>query len=121
MFLQKDRWKSDRVIWSVGFVLIYLVSYVFSFTALGLQFNLKNAVVESLPVIGMTATTIAFRCKTAKSTRLFSLISSPSWLVYNIVALSIGAICCEVISIGSIFVGLFRYDYKRENEEKVEG
>lgn len=114
VFLQKDRWKSDRIIWSVGFILIYLASYVLSFTVLGLEFNLKNAILESLPVIGMTATTIAFRCKTAKSTRLFSLISSPSWLIYNIFALSVGAICCEVISIASIFVGLFRYDYKQD-------
>jgi len=77
---------------------------------LGKTFNAVNAIVEILPVIGMTATTFAFRCETAKATRMLGLVSSPAWLVYNIVNLAIGAICCEVFSLISIIVGLIRLD-----------
>lgn len=32
----------------------------------------------------MTATTVSFRLSDAKAIRWFGLISSPSWLIYNI-------------------------------------
>ena len=83
----------------------------------GKTFNPANAIVEILPVIGMTATTFAFRCKTAKATRLLGLVSSPAWLIYNIVNFAIGAICCEVFSLISIIVGLIRLDGKISKEK----
>ena len=45
-----------------------------------------------------------------------AFVSSPAWLIYNIISLSIGAICCEVFSLISILVGLLRLD--REKNEK---
>jgi hypothetical protein len=69
--------------------------------------------IEILPLIGMTATTFAFRSRTPKVTRLLGLVSSPSWLVYNLISLSIGAIFCEVISLGSILVGYLRLDREK--------
>ena len=117
IFLFKDKLKSEHVLWLIGFILIYVFSYVFTFTVLGKTFNPANAIVEILPVIGMTATTFAFRCKTAKATRLLGLVSSPAWLIYNIVNFAIGAICCEVFSLISIIVGLIRLDGKISKEK----
>ena len=119
VFLFKDKLKSEHLLWLVVFILIYVLSYVLTFTMLGKKFNAANAIVEILPVIGMTATTFAFRCKTAKSTRILGLISSPSWLVYNIVNFAIGAICCEVFSLISIAVGLIRLD-RNNNDKHIE-
>lgn len=116
VFLCKDKLKSEHFLWLIGFILVYFVCYALTFTLFGKAFTLPNAIVEILPVVGMTATTIAFGCKTAKATRLLGFISSPSWLVYNVVSLSIGAICCEVISIVSIFVGFLRLDRKKSGE-----
>ena len=110
VFLYKDQLKSDRVLWLIGFICVYCVSYVLTFTALGKEWNALNGIIELLPVIGSTAITLAYRSKNAKSTRLLGLIVSPSWLIYNIVFLSIGAICCEILSIISIVVGFFRLD-----------
>ena len=110
VFLYKDKLKSQHVLWLVAFILAYILSYFLTFTLFKKEFTLINSIVEILPVIGMTATTIAFRCKTAKSTRLLGLVSSPAWLIYNIVNLSIGAICCEVFSLISIIIGLIRLD-----------
>lgn len=117
VFLYKDKLKSDHILWLVGFILVYILSYILTFTVLEKPFNASNATVEILPVIGMTATTFAFRAKTPKTTRLLGFVSSPSWLIYNILSLSIGAICCEALSLISITVGLFRLD-KQSNEEK---
>lgn len=117
LFLYKDKLKTDNVIWLSGFITVYVICYVLTFTLFGKDFKPFNAVIELLPVIGMAATTFAYRCKTPKGTRLFSLISSPSWLIYNIVAISIGAICCEVFSLISIVVGLVRIDGKANIED----
>lgn len=110
VFLHKDKLKSDHILWLLFFILVYVLSYIFTFTVLGKELTALNALVEVLPVIGMTATTFAFRSKTAKTTRLLGLVSSPSWLIYNVVSLSIGAICCEVFSLISIIIGFFRFD-----------
>ena len=64
-------------------------------------------------VIGMISTTISFRLTDAKSIRRYGLISSPSWLIYNIANFAIGAIICEVLSLGSIILGIIRLDRKK--------
>ena len=110
VFLYKKQLRTDHPLWLIGFIAVYILSYILTFTAFGKDFNLTNALVEILPVVGMTATTLAFRSKTAKSTRLLGLISAPSWLVYNIVAKSMGAILCAAFCLVSILVGLLRFD-----------
>ena len=119
VFLYKDKLKSNHVLWLIGFIFVYIISYVLTFTVLHKPFTLPNAIVEILPVIGMTATTVAFRCKTAKHTRLLGFISSPAWLIYNIVSVSIGAICCEVISLFSILIGYLRLDKQQKDNGDI--
>lgn len=118
VFLKKDVFKSEHFAWVVVFEAIYALSYVLTFTLFGTPFTFTRAVVEVLPLVGMTATTIAFRCKRVKTTRLLGLVSSPAWLVYNIVSHSVGAICCEAFSLVSVVVGLIRIDGKNKEDEK---
>lgn len=113
VFLNKDKLKADHPAWLAGFIVTYLISYALTFTVFGKEATLGNLIVEFLPVIGMTATTISFRLSDAKAIRRYGLISSPSWLVYNIANFSIGAICCEVLSLCSIVIGMFRLDRKQ--------
>lgn len=110
VFLNKEKLKADRLSWLFGFTAVYMLSYVLTFTLFGKEATLVNLIVEFLPVIGMTATTVSFRLSDAKAIRRYGLISSPSWLVYNIANFSIGAIACEVLSLGSILLGMFRLD-----------
>ena len=112
VFLNKEKLKADRLPWLLGFTAVYLLSYVLTFTVFGKPATAVNLLVEFLPVVGMTATTISFRLSDAKAIRRYGLISSPSWLIYNIANFSIGAICCEVLSLGSILLGMFRLDKK---------
>lgn len=113
VFLNKERLKADRLPWLFGFCAVYLLSYVLTFTLFGKEATWGNLFVEFLPVIGMTATTVSFRLSDAKAIRRYGLISSPSWLVYNIANFSIGAIACEVLSLGSILLGMFRLDRQK--------
>lgn len=113
VFLNREKLKATHPAWLAGFITVYLLSYGLTFTVFGKEPTLFNLIIEFLPVVGMTATTISFRLSDAKSIRRFGLISSPSWLVYNIVSFSVGAIICEVLSLGSIFIGMFRHDRKK--------
>lgn len=114
VFLKRDVFNSEHIAWFFAFEAIYALSYAATFALFDTPFDAKHAILEILPLIGMTATTAAFRSKSAKSTRLSALISSPSWLVYNIFSRSVGAICCEALSLISVFVGFFRLDKKAE-------
>lgn len=108
----REKFRADRLFWLVFFTSLYVLSYILSFTVFGIDFTVKNAVIELLPVIGMTATTISFRLQNAATIRKFGFISSPCWLTYNIVNVAIGGAICEIFSLCSIVIGLFRYDLK---------
>lgn len=112
VFLNKERLRADRPCWLAGFTAVYLLSYLLTFTLFGKAPTPVNLAVELLPVIGMVATTISFRYTDAKTIRRFGLISSPSWLIYNLASFAIGAILCEVLSLCSILIGMLRYDRK---------
>jgi hypothetical protein len=113
VFLNREKLRANHPAWLAGFVAAFLLSYGLTFTLFGTEATLKNLLVEFLPVIGMTATTVSFRYTDAKTIRRFGLISSPSWLIYNLFVGSLGAIACEVLSLGSILLGIWRMDRKK--------
>lgn len=112
--------KRDTKAWAAHPVWIYIFSVIFvgvytlNFTVLGTTPILRNFLLEILPVIGMVATTIAFRMKKAAHVRIFSLISSPLWLVYNVANFSLGGILTEAFSLCSIVVGMLRLDFRKK-------
>ena len=118
LFLYKDRLHiNDKVL--VGALIgAFLVSYVLAFTVFGIEPTAKNFILESLPIIGMSAATVSFNMKNAKCVRLIGItLSSPSWLIYNIFVGSIGAILCEAFSIVSIAIGIIRHDINRKSKD----
>lgn len=116
IFARRDtkKWAAHPV-WIYIFSGIFVGVYVLNFTVLGTAPILKNFLLEVLPVIGMVATTIAFRMKKAAHVRVFSLISSPLWLIYNVVNFSLGGILTETFSLVSIFVGMLRLDIGKKD------
>ena len=113
VYLNREKLKTDHIGWLIGFIFVFVLSYIMSFTVFKKEFTLINALTELLPVIGMTAQTIGFRINTAKAIRRLGLISSPAWLIYNIYNFAVGAIICEVLSLGSILISMLRYDRKK--------
>lgn len=114
VFLFKDKLRTDHPLWMVGFILTYIAVYVLSFTVFEKEVTVFNLIIEVLPVIGMVALTVGYRLKRAADVRKCGLISSPSWLIYNIAAGSWGATICEILALVSIVVGMFRHDKKEK-------
>ena len=113
IFVFADKLNASHPVWLAGFFVIYVGFYILSFTVFGTKPAPVNFIMEILPVVGMTALSVGFMLKDPAKIRLSGLISSPAWLVYNIYHFSVGAIICEVISIISIFVGIYRHDRKQ--------
>lgn len=116
IFLNEKRLHTEHILWFIGFCALYLVSYVMTFTVFEKPVTPFNLIIEALPVIGMVATTVSYRMKEAKAVRRLGLVTSPSWLIYNIVSMSVGAILCESFSLISIVVGMLRLDRKKKNK-----
>ncbi len=117
LFLLKDKLKTEKLPWFVLFLCSYITVYILNFTVFGVEPTFANFAIESLPVIGMTALNIGFRLKNASAVRKCGLVSSPAWLIYNIVAGSWGAILCEAFTLISIGVGMLRHDTKKEERK----
>lgn len=117
IYLFSDKLHASHPAWFWSFTCVYASFYVLSFTVFGVKPTPVALIMEILPVIGMTASHIGFRLANSKSVRRLGLISSPAWLTYNIYYKSSGAIICEVISLVSIFVGMYRHDFKHKNTD----
>ncbi len=114
IYVNKQKLHADRPIWLAGFTVLYIGAYIMTFTVFGKPLTAINFIVEILPVIGMVASHLALYINSDRAVRRFSLVSSPVWLVYNIVSVSVGAIICESISIVSIIIGMFRHDIDKK-------
>lgn len=119
VFANPEKFRAKHIGWLILFVSLFVLSYILTFTVFQKPFTLGNALLEILPVVGLTASTISFRLESGAAIRRYGLICSPSWLIYNVVNQSIGASVCEAISIVSIFIGIFRHDIKRKEKENV--
>lgn len=116
VFYNRKKFHAEHPGWVALFSLLFFGAYVLNFNVFGADPIVKNFIVELLPVIGMIAATIGMCIGSARSTRFSFLICSPSWLIYNCFSFSIGGIICEVISLCSIFIGIYRYDIKKKAE-----
>ena len=68
-----------------------------------------------LPMFGTAVQTFSFAVKSANKMRLFTLLASPFWLTYNVMAGSITGAVTETFAICSIIVGMIRYRNKEES------
>ena len=121
VYMKKDSLPIQIKAVNAIFVSAYLISYLLSFTLLGTEPSARNLILELLPVIGMSAMTLAFAGNNAKIIRLSGFISSPCWLVYNVFNMAIGGILCETFGLVSIISSLIRIDIlgKKEEEKKI--
>ena len=115
VFLQKEKLHADNAIWTAGFITAYVLSYAASFLVFQKDPTLPNLIIEFLPVIAMIAIHLSLRYSDTKMVRRFGLVSSPSWLAYNIAILSIGGTISELFNFASIIIGIFRFDIKKKN------
>lgn len=98
------------------FYVLYGISYLCSFLVFRKPVTFWNLLVEILPVFAMVLTTISFSKTSAATVRKYALGSSPSWLVYNCVNVSVGGILCEIFSLVSVVTAMIRLDHKKKSE-----
>jgi len=65
-----------------------------------------------LPIVGMTAGTIAFWMKNTTKIRFISLISPPSWFTHNFIVNSYSGMLGEIFIFISTITGIWRFDKK---------
>lgn len=112
VFIFRDKFKADKIYWLIAFIASYISVYILNFTVFGKEPTVFNLIIELLPVIAMLTLNIGYRFKNPAYIRRCGLISSPSWLIYNLVANAWGAILCEIFTLVSILIGILRHDKK---------
>ena len=120
VYANKEKLKADKFVWLIGFTTAYIGVYALNFIALGTDFNLKNGLLEVLPVVAMIASNIGLKSTSAKTVRIAFLISAPLWWIYNFVVGSVGAVLCETFNIISIVIAMFRLDRPGKDYEQNE-
>lgn len=104
MLCKIDKWKWVR--WR---------GWVFVFTAIALCIMIATwqGPISILPAISLTGGTIGYWTNNAQKIRLCNMVAvSPAWLLYGILAGSIGGILNEVIVLTSIGISIRRYGWK---------
>ncbi len=89
---------------------VFVVNLLIIATGLMLYKNIYSL----LPILGVIFHTSAFWLNDEKRIRQVSLLGCPFWLVYNFVSGAYGSCIGDLLSMVSIAVAMFRYDYKKE-------
>ena len=109
LYFNKNKFKNVRIL-NIFFICLYILSYVSVFLVFKKELTVFNIAVEILPLIAMVSTTIGFSCSNASILRRLTLISSPAWLLYNIINHTLGGIFFECFGIISVLISIFRYE-----------
>ena len=106
--------KKLNVRWLNGvFAVGFFAAYALSFLVFGKAPTAGNLVLELLPAIAMVISTLGFGKGDAKSVRTYSAVSTPLWLVYNSLNLSIGGILSDLFTLLSSLTAYWRLDKKK--------
>ena len=117
VYSNKERFRAEKRIWLVAFIAAFFAAYVATFALFGKEPTAFNLIIELLPTLGVTASTISFSMKDAKSVRRLAPICSCAWLIYNIINKTIGGTLCEIFALVSVIIGMLRHDVKKPSEK----
>lgn len=71
-----------------------------------------------LPIFGVLFHTGAFWISNEKTVRRLSLLGSPFWLAYNLISKAYGSSIGDILSMISIIIAMFRYDFRKKASGK---
>lgn len=112
----------SRRSWAAHPAWIYIFSgaafvlYGLSFTVFGVEPTARLLILELLPVIAVTVTSVAYRLPGGGQVRILSLFASPLWLIYNAINGSVGGTVSDSLATVSILVGMYKHDRKKKGE-----
>lgn len=81
---------------------------VFSAFLVIAEFFIFSGPLDILPLVGGIASTVAVYQTKEQKIRIFSLLSSPCWLIYDVFAGSVAGTITESLAICSILIALYR-------------
>lgn len=110
VYLHRERLRTDRPIFLIGFIALYLLSYVLQFTVFGKEPSARELFFSALVIIASIIYTVGFHINDPKNIRKYNLIGAPLGLAYNLSVASVGACCMEVFKIVSILTAMLRLD-----------
>lgn len=103
VFYNRDKaWASSKA-WLAVFITAFIAAGAITWTRW----------YSILPILAMVINTFSFWVKNPKYVRLFTLPGSPCWMVYNFLSGSYAGVLTEMFVSGSILVGMFRFDRKK--------
>lgn len=73
-----------------------------------------------LPMIGTAVQSFSFAAKRANRVRLFTLLGSPFWLVYDVLSGSYSGVIAEGIASVSMIVGLIRFRHQDDADAQTQ-
>ncbi len=99
---KKHRWANPKL-WFPIFVLSFATAVYLS----------GDGLLGLLPFAGCIFVSIGLYIDEGKKARRFIVCSSPCWLVYNAINMSVGGVIAEIINICSLVSAFIRFDIKR--------
>jgi hypothetical protein len=104
-FFRPKKWASSKL-WLYFFCIAYIAAGVLTY----------ESFTGILASAAMVLSTIALYIIHPKITRRISLASSSGWLTYNAISFSIAGVVAEILTITSIIIAMFKFDFKKNNE-----
>ncbi len=98
-------------------VLLGLLTILLGARASGTELLSAQSALGLLPIAGVLLHTSAFWMDDEKNIRRVSLLGSPFWFAYNLLSGAFGSSIGDILSMVSILIAMFRYDFKRETKE----
>lgn len=98
---------AKSTLWLWFFMLAFVLNSVFTW----------EGWVSVLPAIGMCATTGALWTRNSRRMRGLYLLSSPPWLIYNLLCGSYSCTIVEIFAFSSYILAIYRFDIKKTAKE----
>jgi len=91
---------ANKKLWLYLFIVIYIIAGSLTY---------KNFY-SIFPIVGTIFSTVSLWIKNPKYIRLVMLPSSPCWMIYNFVNMSIAGVMTELFVMSSLIVAMLRFD-----------
>ena len=104
-----------------GFIKRYtgLVVTITNLIIVGAGLLLYENMFSLFPIAGVVLHTSAFWITDEKTIRKVSFLGSPFWLVYNFASRAYGSAAGDLLTMFSIGIAMYRYDFRKEEKKNV--
>jgi len=122
VFKNKDKKWARNPLWLAVFIAIFTFAGIatidgdLNLSTWNIEFGSADFFIGLLPVISTIISTVGFWVDDPKKVRLLYIPAAPCWLIYNFYHGSIGGVCTELFALGSVVVGLLRFDIKKKKD-----